>query len=277
MLKALISIYQSAGFVGILTSLRNRIVPIRSMNCSLIEALLSGKIGLEIGGPSRVFKKNGALPIYPIAMGLDNVNFSDETIWEGAICKGKTFSYSFDKALGTQYISEASELQIIKSSSYDFVISSHMLEHTANPLRALSEWMRVIKVGGHLVLILPQRERTFDHKRPITTFAHLIEDYKNQTKEDDLTHLSEILRLHDLKRDRPAGTPEEFARRSANNYKNRCLHHHVFDTSLVTSMLNYLSLEIRTIEIVKPHHIIAIAQKVPVGEQLDKCKGAGTR
>ena len=33
--------------------------------------------------------------------------------------------------------------------TYDVLLSSHTLEHIANPLRALSEWKRIVGDDGH--------------------------------------------------------------------------------------------------------------------------------
>ena len=33
----------------------------------------------------------------------------------------------------------------------------------------------------------------FDHNRDFTTYDHLLKDYKNNIKEDDLFHLDEVL------------------------------------------------------------------------------------
>lgn len=41
------------------------------------------------------------------------------------------------------------------TQSMDFVFSSHLLEHIEHYEKALKEWFRVIKPGGHLVLYLP--------------------------------------------------------------------------------------------------------------------------
>jgi hypothetical protein len=56
--------------------------------------------------------------------------------------------------------------------------------------------------------LLPDKRRTFDHRRPVTTLAHLIADLNADMAEDDLTHLPEILALHDLERDPDAGNME---------------------------------------------------------------------
>jgi len=41
--------------------------------------------------------------------------------------------------------------------SWDYVYSSHLLEHLKNPWKVLTDWWRVVKVEGHLILYLPHK------------------------------------------------------------------------------------------------------------------------
>jgi len=225
-----------------------------------VKVYFYAKNGLEIGGPSFIFSSKSILPIYEIANNIDNCNFSHQTIWEGKIREGLTFNYTRNR-LGHQFIFECTDLKGIKSASYDFVISSHVIEHTANPLKALLEWKRVLKRGGVMLLVLPHKEGTFDHNRPATRIDHLIEDFKKNVDERDLSHLPEILNLHDLSMDLQAGTFENFCERSINNFKNRCLHHHVFVAESVVQMIDYVGLKIIFLTTHPPYHIITLCQK----------------
>ena len=169
---------------------------------TVYEAVLKNKSGVEIGGPSNIFKTT--LPIYKRIKNLDGVNFSTRTVWEGKLQAGGDFNY-FKNKKGLQFVLEASDLSQMKSSTYEFILSSNCLEHLANPFKAIEQWQRVIKPGGHLLLILPKKDENFDHRRPVTKFEHLLEDYKNKMTEHDLTHLEEILEMHDLAKDPAAG------------------------------------------------------------------------
>lgn len=265
MIKSIVSIYKSIGVSGLLATVGSRLVAKKARCFPLCTKLLSTGVGLEIGGPSSIFQKRRILPIYPIINSLDNCNFADCTTWEGTISSGTTFQYDKHRPLGQQYISEATNLKQIKSETYDFILSSHVLEHIANPLSALYEWIRVLKEEGVLVLILPHKEGTFDHKRNVTNLSHLIKDYEKETKENDLSHLPEILGLHDLKKDPGVEDAGTFKKRSENNFVNRCLHHHVFITSLVVGIVHHLNLQILSVEAVLPFHIIIIAKKIKKG------------
>lgn len=246
---------------GVLRRMRQLVFRYRLCCCSMCQKLLRDKQGLEIGGPSEIFGSNGLLPVYSIVASIDNCNYGYETVWEGEITEGKHFQFDKRKPPGMQYVCEASDLSSIPSAHYDFILSSHTIEHTANPLKAIIEWIRVLKENGKLVLVVPHKDGTFDHRRPVTLMEHLIEDYENRIPETDLSHLGEILTLHDLSMDPPAGDLVSFRARSERNYENRCLHHHVFDSKTVAQMLDYLRIQIRTIEAALPYHIFAIAEK----------------
>ena len=75
----------------------------------------------------------------------------------------------------------------------------------------------MVKPGGTLVVVVPDRRQTFDRRRPITPFEHLLQDHERNMGEDDLTHLEEILRLHDFAMDPEAGDREAFAARCRAN------------------------------------------------------------
>jgi len=49
-------------------------------------------------------------------------------------------------------------LSLFASDTFDYVFSSHFLEHTKDPIALLREWFRVVRPGGNLVLYLPHKE-----------------------------------------------------------------------------------------------------------------------
>jgi SAM-dependent methyltransferase len=198
--------------------------------------------GLEIGGPSGYFRTT--LPVYEQVTRLDNVVYSDHTIWgdygERNILDGKD--------VGETLICDATDLSDL-CRRYDYLIASNVIEHIANPLKAVEQWILRLKLGGLLVIVAPKKESNFDHRREVTRMDHLIEDYDKGTLETDLSHLPEILKLHGLPLDPPAGNHVQFNNRSLKNIENRCLHHHVFDKDLLIEILDYFDMQlIRTIE-----------------------------
>ncbi len=215
----------------------------RIQNYQGIRELFTGKSGLEVGGPSKVFQAKGFVPLYDVIQALDGCNFSTSTIWEGNILSGEKYQYQEGKE-GVQYIMEAADLSLIPDAKYEFVISSNCLEHVANPLKAIEEWTRVLKKEGLLLVVVPNKEYCFDHKRATTPYTHILEDYQQGTHEDDMTHLEEILEFHDVSKDPGSASMEFFKERSLKNYENRALHHHVFDNEVLQEMLHYFDLEV---------------------------------
>jgi len=227
-----------------------------------IQRLFLGKKALEVGGPSQIFADGGLLPIYQVLATADNCLFAERTIWTRAVQSGGTaFEFHPRKAPGTQLICEASDLTAIPDSTYESVLASHCLEHVANPLRALQEWKRVLVEQGLLLLVLPHKDGTFDWRRPVTPLEHMIHDHERNTNEDDLTHLPEVLALHDLEKDPPAGSPDQFKERCLANRTNRAMHHHVFDTRTAVMLVDRAGFRVKHAVALEPLHIVLVAAK----------------
>ena len=65
------------------------------------------------------------------------------------------FSIAMDPDLT---VPDACHLPMLASAHADFVYSSHTLEHIKEHLKALREWWRILKPGGHLCLYLPHKK-----------------------------------------------------------------------------------------------------------------------
>ena len=247
---------RSAPLTGIICGVVRRVGRLTCAGYAQMKTHLEGAIGLEIGGPSAIFRKGRLIPVYDCCQSIDNCNFSHYTIWSQ-----DRESSLFGPRLGRQFVAEATQLNGIANGHYDFVLASHVLEHVANPLRALQEWNRVLKDKGVLLVIVPDKRRNFDHRRPFTKFDHVESDYLSNKREDDLTHLDEILSLHDLELDRLAGSPHEFRDRCLENGFVRGMHHHVFNPRTLVQMFSWLGMEVLNLTVERPFHIIITAQK----------------
>ncbi len=84
-------------------------------------------------------------------------------------------------------------LEPLASESEDFIVCSHVLEHLANPLRAIDDFHRVLRPGGTLLILLPDRRRTFDRDRLPTELAHVVADFEAGEVEVDDEHIIEFL------------------------------------------------------------------------------------
>ena len=198
----------------------------------ILAKIVYNKNGVEIGGIS----PSGNL-IYTLTKNLDNIIYSEDKI---LIKKNKKKYHYHPGKVGKVIINDATNLQSVKNNTYDYLYASHVLEHIANPIKALEEWLRIIQPNTYLILILPEKSKTFDHFRSISSFETILNQYKNNVNEDDLSTLPEILQHHDVSKDPGVKTFEEFKERSYNNYENRYLHHYVYDEKLLKQICIYL-------------------------------------
>lgn len=204
------------------------------MLANILYRTTNNKLGVEIGGPS----PNVDI-IYHNSNSIDNVIFSNNTIWSTHTNEYKYYNNKKGKVI----INDAVSISDVENDTYDFCLSSHSLEHIANPLKAINEWLRIIKKNGYIIIIVPEKSCCFDHKRNYSVFSTLLSQYKNNVGEDDLSTLPEILKNHDLSMDPPAGDLGAFTKRSLDNFNNRCLHHYVYNDELLMSICFYFNCE----------------------------------
>jgi SAM-dependent methyltransferase len=228
---------------------------------------LEGARGLEIGGPSALFGASGLLPVYPRLASIDGVQWAADTVWH-QLGSASGYAPEDGEVRGELHVIDSIDLDPLASDSYDVVLSSHVIEHLANPLRALAAWRRVTRAGGHMLIVAPHMQGTFDHRRPLTTLAHLVEDFERGVDENDLTHLQETLRLHDRARD--VSTDEDaWEQMRRENPTTRTLHHHTFTTPSLLGLLDQAGLELLACETRFPHDIYVLGRWPSDGEQLD--------
>ena len=75
-------------------------------------------------------------------------------------------------------------LSKVASSSQDFVIANHFLEHCENPIRTIVNFTRVLKEGGTLYMAVPDKRLTFDVDRPVTAYSVLSETFLSDRRPD---------------------------------------------------------------------------------------------
>jgi SAM-dependent methyltransferase len=101
----------------------------------------------------------------------------------------KTFFAGASKYIGADYLTDRSKPDVVCSAlelplpenSFDTVVSTEVLEHVPDPLRALKEMHRVVKPGGYVVVATPmywpRHEAPYDYFRyPYDGMLHLVKE-----------------------------------------------------------------------------------------------------
>lgn len=143
-------------------------------------------------------------------------------------------------------ISDAETLAGVADRSFDFLVAAHVLEHMRNPLGALKQWCRVVKSGGFLYLIVPDKRAIFDKHRVRTLLEHMILDYERPSAERDFEHYLEYaVHVHGL-----AGFEalREAERLLSINYS---IHYHTFVPGDVMGLLAWFSREVRALTVLE--------------------------
>lgn len=110
-------------------------------------------------------------------------------------------------------VDDGETLRTVPDASQDFVIASHVLEHTQDPIGALTAWLRVLRPGGIVLLALPDRRTGIDERRAPTALEHLLADRADGGAGSRAQHYREWAELVDL----PLGHvhPDDVARHAA--------------------------------------------------------------
>lgn len=233
-----------------------------------IRALAQNATALEVGGPTTTFGELYLLPWKSV----DIVNISpeagavhvDDTKGVGGAQHGSVF-YVGQRALGTLLVWHGADLAGVPDGFYDVVMAFHVLEHFADPLRALEEWHRVLRPGGALVLSVPWAPATYDRDVPVSTIYDLLLDYA-----DDLNaYRPEI--AAGLER-RAAAYMRHVDRSNCDNcpdpsvaHQNAGFHWHVWDLALLEDTMACLGYAVEHLSVVDHWHQFLIARKPPAG------------
>ena len=146
----------------------------RTAKEQLVEKYLFGKSGIEIGG----HWKND-FHLYEHGPYL-NVDFTAEDFFNQ---NGKQREVE-TPGQAINIVALGDDLPF-KDNTFDYVFTSHVMEHFFDPVKAIQEHLRVIKKGGVLVYIIPHVDVIYDKGRDITDWKEIAKRHSGKLKIND--------------------------------------------------------------------------------------------
>lgn len=194
---------------------------VKFQESKLAHKYLDGLSGIEIGGSAH----------NPFGLNTRNVDYCPDmtTVFKQAelrLC---------GEALPIDIVAYGDDLPL-NDKSVDFVISSHVIEHIFDPIKALREWARVVRPGGYIFTIAPITEYVPGEDRPTTPFDELLKRNQGIIRESEILQRIKDRRFDDgiLGEDIINGIL----------YDTKHGHWTVFDMPLFENICKYLELSI---------------------------------
>ncbi len=117
-------------------------------------------------------------PIAPKKEGY-NVHIIDHLSKEELLAKYKDFHVDLKKIEEVDFIWKGEKYVdlIGKKKYYDWIIASHLIEHTPDLIDFFSNCDEILKDNGIISLAIPDKRYCFDHFRPITGISKIIDHH----------------------------------------------------------------------------------------------------
>ena len=181
--------------------------------------------GIEIGGLGRPLKVGANARVKYV----DRLSGDDLT-------KNYTENLVKIKILHPDIEANGETLEPVADSSQSFVIANHVIEHFENPILFFKNAYRVLREGGILFLAIPDKERTFDSKRPVTDFEHLRRDFINGPSDSKEDHFLEYATLA-VNHEASVGSADHQAMAEKLMREDFSIHFHVWDIEGMLDMI----------------------------------------
>jgi SAM-dependent methyltransferase len=103
-------------------------------------------------------------------------------------CHAVNVGYMADRIGEVAFVGSAVDIQAIVEAArpgekFDYVLSSHNLEHLPNPVKFLQGCGAILAPSGHLSMAVPDKRFCFDYFRPVSTTSEFLAAwFENRTR-----------------------------------------------------------------------------------------------
>jgi len=132
-------------------------------------------------------------------------------------------------------VDDGERLTKVKDNSVDFIVANHFLEHCQDPIGTIINFYKKLRPGGVLYMAVPDMRYTFDMRRPVTPYSHLLEEHKiYPSKKYYPIHTREVVELSE----NISGKKKIDARTKELMDMKYSIHHHVWTQKELIEFFN---------------------------------------
>jgi SAM-dependent methyltransferase len=149
------------------------------LNRAALISRLRGR-GVEIGpGP-----RPQALPTW--RRKVSYVEQATPDAWQSLY--GRETPTPVNRKLWDRYVVGTADNIPAEEASLDFIFSSHVVEHLANPLGHLAYWAKLLKPGGLVVAVIPDKDGCQDYAFAPSTVAEIMAEWEAGSMQVTIEH-----------------------------------------------------------------------------------------
>jgi len=211
----------------------------------------------------RKYLKGKGIEIGALHYPLDiNANVKYVDFWNTDELKSRNPELKNFRLVNVDIVDDGEELSKISKDSQDFIIANHFLEHTQNPIKVIRNHLLQLKKGGILFYSIPDKWKSFDKDRHLTSFEHILKDYNQGPQISYREHLHEWTTFV---RKSPSGEALNVIKQLEQT--NYSIHFHVWDEETFRQFLkktnNILGKKFLILKfVINSTEIISILQKI---------------
>lgn len=131
-------------------------------------------------------------PFFRPLMSGENVFYFDILDKEALTQRAQSLGFS-DEAMNCpdiHFLSATGDLSIVKKQ-FDFIVSSHVIEHQPNLIQHLKQVENLLKPNGFYFLMVPDKQYTFDYFKSPSNIAQVITAHLDNKKSHSLCSILE--------------------------------------------------------------------------------------
>jgi SAM-dependent methyltransferase len=119
-----------------------------------------------------------------------NVKYFDVLDRNALIARAKQIGYDPATIPEIDFVEPNGNLEAI-SGTFDYIVSSHVVEHQPNLIKHLTDAYNLLAAGGYYFVIVPDKRYCFDHFIPESNLAQVIDAHINRLTRHPLARVIE--------------------------------------------------------------------------------------